>query len=88
MTICVADYTRKGEKWSSIPNFEELLPQRLTLTTDLMVGGPKIVREFELVSKIPRQFARGDDASGMFVWAFTWRRIRFSEENSEFSGSN
>jgi len=79
------ELTRKGKEWQSIPNFEELLPQRLTMTTDLMVGGPKIVREFELVSKTPRQVARGDDASGTFVWAFTWRRIRYSEEKSEFS---
>jgi hypothetical protein len=82
------ELTRKGKEWVPIPGFEELLPQRLTLTTDLMVGGPKIVREFELVSKNPRQVARGDDASRTFVWAFTWRRIQFSETKSEFSGSH
>jgi len=80
--------SRKGKEWVSIPNFEELLPQHLTVATDLMVGGPKIVRQFELVSKTPRQIARGDDASETFVWAFTWRRNRYSEEKSEFSGSN
>lgn len=82
------ELTRKGDKWLSIPNFEKLLPQRLTLTTDLMAGGPKIVREYELVSKTPRQVARGDDASGAFIWVFTWRRIGYSEEKSEFSGSH
>jgi hypothetical protein len=82
------ELTRKGKDWQSMPNLEALLPQRLTVTTELMVGGPKIVREFELVSKVPRQIARGDNASGTFVWAYAWRRIRYSEEKSKFSGSS
>jgi len=79
---------KKSQRWLPIPDFQELLPSRFTLTTDLMVGGPKIVREFELVSNTPRQVARGDDASGTFVWAFTWHRVRYGVEKSTFGGSN
>ena len=82
------EVTRKGGEWRSNPEFEELLPQRLALTTDLMSGGPKVVREFELVSKVPREYGRGDDASGIITWAFTWRRIHYGEEKSDLSGSN
>ena len=80
-------YRKGAVQWVGLPQIEQFLPDRITLKTDLLYGGPKIVREYKLISRIPQQIGRGDDASQIFIWAFTWQPVRYAEEHSEFSGN-
>jgi hypothetical protein len=80
-------YRKGAAHWVALQELERFLPDKIMLTTDLMYGGPKIVREYKLVSHVPQQTGRGDDASQIFIWAFTWQPIRYAEEHSEFSGN-
>ncbi len=79
-------YRKGAVQWVGLPQLEQFLPDRITLKTDLLYGGPKIVREYKLISRIPQQIGRGD-ASQIFIWAFTWQPVRYAEEHSEFSGN-
>jgi hypothetical protein len=79
---------KKGSQWTALTELDQVIPSRIRLKTDLLFGGPQIVREYRLVSTVPRQVARGDDASQTFFWGFTWRRTRYAEERSAFGRSN
>jgi hypothetical protein len=74
-----------GAPWLPLAHLNELLPRRVTLRTDLLYGGPQIVRDYRLASNTPRQVSRGDGTS---TWAFTWKRTHYGEQRSIFGGPN
>lgn len=78
--------SRKGANWNPIPSLDRNLPNKILLRTGLESEGPWIVREYKLTSRIPRQIARGDDASQVFIWAFTWKRTGYAEQPNQFAG--
>jgi hypothetical protein len=78
---------RKGSRWTSVPRLEQCLPNEILLRTGLESGGPWIVREYKLVSNNPHQIGRGDDASQIFIWAFTWQRKGYGEQLNAFAGA-
>jgi hypothetical protein len=79
---------RKGPRWTPVPRIEQCLPNKILLRTALESGGPWIVREYKLVSNIPHQIGRGDDASQIFIWAFTWQRTGYGEQLNAFAGAD
>lgn len=77
-------YRRGAADWTPLPALDNVLPTRLALKTDLLFGGPQVVREYALVSSEPVLIGRGDDASKVYIWAFTWKRTAYHEARSDF----
>lgn len=78
--------SRRGADWTPIPRLQQYLPEKILLRTGLESEGPWIVREYKLTSHTPRQIGPGDDASHIFVWAFTWQRAGYAEQPNSFAG--
>jgi hypothetical protein len=80
---------RKGAlRWTPLDHLTDFLPPEITLNTELLYGGPLVVRKYKLVSNTPRYTSRGDDASQVFTWSFTWQRKYYGVERGSFSGSH
>jgi len=82
--IQLSIYRRGAAEWKPIANLNQFLPSHITLKTDLLFGGPQVVREFALTSDKPQLIGRGDDASKVYIWAFTWTRTAYRETKSDF----
>jgi hypothetical protein len=80
--------SRKGPVWTPVPRLEQCLSNKILLRTGLESGGPWIVREYKLVSNKPHQIGRGDDASQIFIWAFTWQRTGYGEQLNALAGAD
>jgi hypothetical protein len=79
---------RKGASWNSIPELDRNLPDKILLRAGLESGGPWVVREYQLTSRVPHQIERGGDGSQVFTWAFTWKRIGYAEQPNQFADVN
>jgi hypothetical protein len=77
-------YRKAATTWAPLPTLERSLPDKITLTADLLYGGPKVVREYKLVSRVPQRTGRGGDTSQIVIWAFFWKPTRYAEEHSVF----
>lgn len=77
-------YRRGVAEWTPIANLSGVLPNHIGLKTDLLFGGPQVIREFALTSDQPQLIGRGDDASKIYIWAFTWKRNAYRESKSDF----
>jgi hypothetical protein len=74
---CATTKSQEEFRKSTAANLQPLLPPTILLKTDILTGGPQVVREFALIPGADPKLT----GSGV---RFTWRRTTYTEETSEF----
>jgi hypothetical protein len=78
--ICKTPEEAADFKKAEMERIKDFIPQKIALRTDLLLGGPQVVREFAYQGVNPK-------VNGPTTLPFYWKRTAYKEQRSVYGGA-